>query len=63
MAHWFISCAVVLALIPVLTGCGGESSYERGYADGYNQGQRDVCREIDRVASRMKDQLRNCRGF
>jgi len=54
-----------LVAVIALVGCGEseEQIYERGYEEGYDDGQYDVCEELDRVAPRLKDRLRQCDEF
>jgi hypothetical protein len=58
-------CLALMPVFAVLVGCGEgpEQAYERGYDDGYYEGRRDVCKEVEREAGQIEDQLRNCRGF
>jgi hypothetical protein len=69
-SQWFIVALWVCLWLglALLSGCGDSEQdvFDRGYDEGYNAGQYDVCRELDNIsplASRMKDEIRNCRGY
>ena len=60
-----MKAALALAVMLTVTACGESEDeiYERGYDEGYNDGQYEVCRELESIAPRLKDQLTGCDGF
>ncbi len=60
-----MKAALALAVMLAITACGESEDeiYERGYDEGYNDGQYEVCRELESIAPRLKDQLTGCDGF
>jgi len=56
--------ALVVTLL-VLVGCGEDEQEirDRAFEDGYEEGQYDVCRELNSIAPRIKDQIKNCQGL